>query len=167
MRGRAAGSRGNLLFSLEYKYRITYGYIFLGRARLVHSWHLKAPTWTPPPIITCRREPAFLFLSYMCACMCPEHGTEGEPGAAADSSECWRVERGLKGALSPFPWLGVACLSRHKRSMVSWCHVRYNMYKSVRVVLFFKRTFKRYLFLRPRCVSPRELRSLSMFHTSL
>ena len=37
--------------------RLTSRCMFPERARLVHAWHLRAPTRTPPPSITCRREP--------------------------------------------------------------------------------------------------------------
>ena len=49
----------------------------------------------------------FSFL-VLCACMYPEHGTEGDRGAIAGVSGRWRVEGELEGARSPFPWLGVA-----------------------------------------------------------
>ena len=96
----------------------------------------------------------FLPSFVLCACMHPERGTAGEPGAIAGVSGHWRVEVGLEGARSPFSWLGVACASRHERSMnglclASWCGVGYNMYKSIRVVRDRKIIFKRCLFLRP------------------
>ena len=119
----------------------------LMRARLVHPWHLSAPTWIPPPVITCRREPLFSLFYYFvsCACAYPEHGTAtGEPGAVAGVRGRWWVERGLEGARSPFLWLGVAFSSRNDGSMngfslASWCGVGCNTYKSIRVVLVCKK----------------------------
>ena len=88
--------------------------------------HLRAPTWTPPPSITCRREPSFFFLFssfiiVLCACVYPEDGPAGEPGAIAGVSGRWRVEGGLDEARSPFWWLGVACPSRHEGSIKRFC----------------------------------------------
>ena len=45
-------------------YRLTYLCLSFEGARLAHPWHLRAPTWTPPPPITCRREPFFLFFLF-------------------------------------------------------------------------------------------------------
>ena len=89
-----------------------------------------------------------------CACVYPEHGTVGEPGAIAGVRGRWRVTGGPEGARSPFSWLGVACRSRHEGSMnglclASWCRVRYNMCESIRVVLVSQRKLKRCLFLQP------------------
>ena len=61
--GGGGGCRGNLARD-----------IFLSeRARLVHPWPLRAPTWIPPPPTTCRREPFFpLFSSFvLCTCVYP------------------------------------------------------------------------------------------------
>ena len=63
----------------------------------------------------------FPFFFFRFVCVYSEHGTAGELGAVAGVSGCWRVERGLQGARSPFSWLGVACASRHEGSMNGLC----------------------------------------------
>ena len=126
------------------------------RARLAHPWPLRAPTWTPPLSVTCQREPFLTFFSCFvsCASVYSEHGTAGERGAVAGVSGCWRAEGGLNGARSPFSWLGVTCLSRHKGSMNRLClassfGVGYSMYEFVRVVLICKIKLKRCFCLGP------------------
>ena len=37
---------------------------------------------------------SIVLLFVLCACVYPEHGTAGEPGAIAGVSGCWRVEGG-------------------------------------------------------------------------
>ena len=69
------------------------------RARLVDPWHLRAPTLdTASFYYKYLPGRAFLFSLFssfvLCACVYPEHGTAGEPGAVAGVSGYWRVEGG-------------------------------------------------------------------------
>ena len=52
-----------------------------------------------------------------CSCVYIGHGTAGKLSPVAGVSGCWRVERGLQGARTPFSWLGVACATRHEGSI--------------------------------------------------
>ena len=79
--------------------------------------------------------------------MYSEYGTAGEPGAVGGIGGYWRVEGGLKGARSPFSWLGVACASRYKGIMNGLCPTfscgaGYKMYESIRVVWVCKKMTK-------------------------
>ena len=105
----------NLNIIRLYIYTPTYRYLFPERARLVHTWSLRAPTWAPPPTTTCRRDPFFPFFLVSCAWVYPEHGTGGESGAVAGVSRRWRVEGGLEGARSPLSWFYESHVPRYTR----------------------------------------------------
>ena len=103
------------------------------RARLVHPWPLRAPTWKSPPFFTRRTFPAALcflhfsghfwvFFSFFLVLFRVRACTQSTaPRASAGVSGCWRVEGGLKGVRSPLSCLGVACTSRHEGSVNGLC----------------------------------------------
>ena len=88
------------------------------RARLVHSWHLRAPTWTPPPSITCPREPFSLFCYFiLCACVCAQStAPRASPAPSRVSAAC----RGGVGRSAVAVFVARHCVSVDTRGKHPW-----------------------------------------------
>ena len=121
-------------------------YISPERARLVHAWHLRAPTWTPPtPSITCRRRYFFYFV--LCCVVlfcfvCVRVPRARHRGRARRHRGCRRALAGRRGvgksAVAVFVARCRVCLETREKQ--KWAlsgllmSVEDNMFESMRVV---------------------------------